>query len=385
MNEALKSIQPSLTLAITGRAKQLKAEGQSVCNFAAGEPDFDTPAEAKKACAEALEAGYTKYTPASGALDLRAAIAEKLRAENGVEVAEDQVVVSCGAKHSLANVFLAMCNPGDEVVIPSPYWLSYPEMIRIAGGKPVFVPCLDANGLKITPEQLEAALTPRTVALVLNSPANPTGAVYTEAELRALGEVCVRHGVWIVADEIYERLVYDGARHVSIASLSPELAARTVTVNGFSKAFAMTGWRMGYAAGPREFMRAVATVQSHTAGPPATFAQFGGGTALRSCEADVKRMVEAFSRRRQRILDLLLAIPRMRCVRPDGAFYVFPDISGFGLDSRTFAQRLLEERHVALVPGKAFGSDSNVRLSYACGIDEIEEGLSRIRDFCETL
>ena len=385
MNEALKSIQPSLTLAITGRAKQLKAEGQSVCNFAAGEPDFDTPAEAKKACAEALEAGYTKYTPASGALDLRGAIAEKLRTENGVEVAEDQVVVSCGAKHSLANVFLAMCNPGDEVVIPSPYWLSYPEMVRIAGGKPVFVPCLDANGLKITPEQLEAALTPRTVALVLNSPANPTGAVYTEAELRALGEICVRHGVWIVSDEIYERLVYDGARHVSIASLSPELAARTVTVNGFSKAFAMTGWRMGYAAGPREFMRAVATVQSHTAGPPATFAQFGGGTALRKCEADVKRMVEAFSRRRQLILDLLLAIPRMRCVRPDGAFYVFPDISGFGLDSRTFAQRLLEERHVALVPGKAFGSDLNVRLSYACGIDEIEEGLSRIRDFCETL
>lgn len=385
MNEALLSIQPSLTLAITGRAKQLKAEGRSVCNFAAGEPDFDTPAEAKGACAAALEAGRTKYTPAVGALELRAAIAEKLRGENGIEVAEDQIVVSCGAKHSLANVFLAMCNPGDEVVIPAPYWLSYPEMVRIAGGRPVFVPCTAETGLKITPAQLEAALTPRTVALVLNSPANPTGAVYSEEELRALGEVCVRRGVWIVSDEIYERLVYDGARHVSVASLSPELAERTVTVNGFSKAFAMTGWRMGYAAGPREFMRAVATVQSHTAGPPATFAQYGGVAALRGCEADVERMVEAFARRRQRIVELLLAIPRMRCVRPCGAFYVFPNIAGFGLDSRTFARRLLEEKHVAVVPGMAFGSDANVRLSYACGVEEIEEGLARIRDFCEAL
>ena len=362
MNEALQSIQPSLTLAITGRAKQLKAEGRSVCNFAAGEPDFDTPAEAKGACAAALEAGRTKYTPAVGALELRSAIAAKLRDENGIDVAEDQIVVSCGAKHSLANVFLAMCNPGDEVVIPAPYWLSYPEMVRIAGGKPVFVPCTAETGLKITPAQLEAALTPRTVALVLNTPANPTGAVYTEEELRALGEVCVRHGVWIVADEIYERLVYDGARHVSIASLSPELAERT-----------------------QKFMRAVATVQSHTAGPPATFAQYGGVAALHGCEADVARMVEAFARRRQRIVELLLAIPRMRCVRPCGAFYVFPNIAGFGLDSRTFARRLLEEKHVAVVPGMAFGSDANVRLSYACGVEEIEEGLARIRDFCETL
>ena len=385
MNNTLEHIQPSLTLAITSRAKQLRAEGHSVCNFSAGEPDFDTPESAKAACVEALMAGRTKYTPAAGAPALRAAISEKLRQENGIDVAEDQIIVSCGAKHSLANAFLALCNPGDEVVIPAPYWLSYPEMVRLAGGVPVFVPTTPATGLKMRPEQLEAVITPRTVALVLNTPCNPTGAVYTEEELRALAEVCVRHGVYIISDEIYERLVYDGARHVSVASLSPEIAARTLTVNGFSKAFAMTGWRMGYAAGPREFIRAMTTVQSHTAGPPATFAQYGGVFSLGHCEESVLRMVAAFAERRDRIVELLRGIPGVSCVEPHGAFYVFPDISSFGLDSQTFARRLLDERHVALVPGAAFGSDANVRLSYACGMDEIEEGLSRIRDFCGNL
>ena len=385
MNRTLEHIQPSLTLAITSRAKQLRADGHSVCNFSAGEPDFDTPETAKKACADALFAGRTKYTPAAGDPALRAAIREKLRRENGLDVADDGIIVSCGAKHSLANVFLALCNPGDEVVIPAPYWLSYPEMVRIAGGTPVFVAATVESGLKITAAQLEAAITPRTVALVLNTPCNPTGAVYDEAELRALADVCVRHGVWIVADEIYERLVYDGARHVSVASLSPEIAARTVTVNGFSKAFAMTGWRMGYAAGPREFIRAMATVQSHTAGPPATFAQCGGVYSLGHCEEEVRGMVAAFAARRDRIVGLLRDIPGVRCVEPRGAFYVFPDISSFGLDSQTFARRLLDERHVALVPGAAFGSDANVRLSYACGVDEIEEGLRRIREFCAAL
>lgn len=385
MNKALESIQPSLTLAITDRAKQLKAEGHSVCNFSAGEPDFDTPTAAKMVCAQALKDGKTKYTPAAGMPELRTAIAAKLQNENGLDVGPDGIVVSCGAKHSLANAFFALCNAGDEVIVPAPYWLSYPEMIRIAGGTPVFVTGTPENGLKITAEQLEAAITPRTVALVLNSPSNPTGAVYAEAELRALGEVCVKHGLWIIADEIYEHLVYDGVKHVSMASLSPELAARTVTVNGFSKAFAMTGWRMGYAAGPLEFIRAMAKVQSHTAGPPATFAQFGGIAALHDCEKEAARMVSAFASRRQRIVDLLLDIPGIRCVKPQGAFYVFPDISSFGLDSKTFAERLIDEKHVALVPGAAFGSDTNVRLSYACGMDEIEEGLARIRDFCASL
>ena len=385
MNRTLEKIQPSLTLAITGRAKQLRAEGHSVCNFSAGEPDFDTPQSAKDACVEALQAGRTKYTPSPGAPELREAICEKLRAENGIEVLPDQVIVSCGAKHSLANAFLALCNPGDEVVIPAPYWLSYPEMVRIAGGVPVFVPTTPATGLKITAAQLEAAITPRTVALVLNTPCNPTGAVYGEAELRALAEVCVRHGVFIIADEIYERLVYDGAPHVSVASLGPEIAAHTLTVNGFSKAFAMTGWRMGYAAGPREFIRAMTTVQSHTAGPPATFAQYGGVYSIRHCEEDVRTMVRAFAERRDRIVSLLRGIPGVSCVEPHGAFYVFPDISSFGLGSQEFARRLLDERHVALVPGAAFGSDANVRLSYACSMDEIEEGIRRIRDFCKDL
>lgn len=385
MNKALESIQPSLTLAITGRAKKLQSEGHSVCNFAAGEPDFDTPAAAKLACTEALKAGKTKYTPSAGVLDLRVAIAEKLKRENGIDVPPEQVIVSCGAKHSLANTFLALCNVGDEVIVPAPYWLSYPEMIRIAGGVPVFVTGKAETGLKITPEQLESVITPKTVALVLNSPSNPTGAVYSEAELRALGDVCVRHGLWIIADEIYEQLVFDGARHVSMASLSPELAACTVTINGFSKAYAMTGWRMGYAAGPKEFIRAMTTVQSHTAGPPATFAQFGGLSALLDCQEETRAMVDAFAARRKRILELLRAIPGIRCVEPEGAFYVFPNISNFGLDSRTFAERLIDEKHVALVPGAAFGADECVRLSYACGMDEIEEGLARFRDFCAGL
>ena len=385
MNRTLEQIQPSLTLAITSRAKQLKAEGHSVCTFSAGEPDFDTPQSAKDACVEAMLAGRTKYTPSAGDLALREAICAKLRAENGIDATPDRVIVSCGAKHSLANAFLALCNPGDEVVIPAPYWLSYPEMVRIAGGVPVFVSTTPETGLKITAEQLEAAITPRTVAFVLNTPCNPTGAVYGEAELRALAEVCVRHGVYIIADEIYERLVYDGARHVSVAALGPEIAEQTLTVNGFSKAFAMTGWRMGYATGPREFIRAMTTVQSHTAGPPATFAQCGGAFALGRCGAEVRAMVRAFAERRDRIVALLRGIPGVSCVEPRGAFYVFPDISSFGLGSQEFARRLLDERHVALVPGIAFGSDANVRLSYACGMDEIEEGIRRIRDFCKDL
>ncbi len=385
MNNALLQIQPSATLAISSRAKQLAAEGRSVCSFAAGEPDFDTPETAKNACAKALAAGRTKYTPAAGAPDLRAAVAEKLARVNNLHVGPDQIVVSCGAKHSLANVFLALCNPGDEVVIPAPYWLSYPAMVRIAGGVPVFVEASAANGLKITPEQLEAALTPRTVALILNSPSNPTGAVYTESELRALAEVCVRRGIYIVSDEIYEYLVYDGARHTCVAALSPEIAARTVTVNGFSKAYAMTGWRMGYAAGPKDFIKAMTTVQSHTAGPPATFAQCGGIEALVSCGADIAAMVAAFAERRVRILELLRGIPGITCVCPQGAFYVFPDISSFGLPSEEFARRLLEERHVAVVPGVAFGSDTHIRLSYACSMQEIEEGLDRLRLFCASL
>ena len=385
MNKALESIQPSLTLAITDRAKKLKAEGHSVCNFSAGEPDFDTPTAAKMVCAEALRDGKTKYTPSAGMPELRAAIAAKFQSENGIAADPADIIVSCGAKHSLANAFLALCNAGDEVLVPSPYWLSYPEMIRIAGGVPKFVEGSADNGLKPTAADIDRAVSDRTVALVLNTPCNPTGAVYSEDELRAIGDICVRRGLWIIADEIYERLVYDGVRHVSIASLSPEYAARTVTVNGFSKAFSMTGWRMGYATGPRDFIRSMAKVQSHTAGPPATFAQFGGIAALHDCEKESERMVSAFASRRQRILDLLLDIPGIRCVRPQGAFYVFPDISGFGLSSRDFAARLLDEKHVALVPGAAFGSDSHVRLSYACGMEEIEEGLARIREFCSDL
>lgn len=385
MNRTLSAIQPSATLAIASRARKLAAEGQSVCNFAAGEPDFDTPELAKEGTVKALKAGETKYTPIAGISTLCAEIAAKLKRDNGLDYAPSQVIVSCGAKHSLANVFFALCNPGDEVVIPAPFWLSYPEMVRLAGGVPVFVQGSEEHGLKITPAQLDAAITPRTVAFILNSPSNPTGIVYSAAEMRALAEVCVRRGVYIVSDEIYERMVYDGTRHVSVGSLSPEIFKRTITVNGFSKAYSMTGWRIGYTAGPSDVIQAMCTVQSHTASPPTTFVQHGGVTALTACEADVVQMVEAFARRRHRMYELLTSIKGLTCVKPMGAFYMFPNISAFGLDSKTFCERLIDSRHVATVPGVSFGADANIRLSYACGMDEIEEGVGRLKAFVEAL
>ncbi len=385
MNNALNSIQPSVTLAIGARARQLAAEGQSVCNFVAGEPDFDTPEAAKEGAIVALRAGETKYTPIAGIGALCKSIAAKLERDNGLRHSPAQVIVSCGAKHSLANVFLALCNPGDEVIIPAPYWLSYPEMVRIAGGVPVFVSGDDAHALKISPAQLEAAITPRTLALVLNSPSNPSGTVYTAEELKALADVCVRHGLYIVADEIYERMVYDGTRHVSVGSLSPEIFERTITVNGLSKAYAMTGWRIGYAAGPADVIRAMCTVQSHTASAPTTFAQFGGLEALSACDADVDAMVRAFAQRRERMYELLQGIRGLSCVKPMGAFYMFPNIGAFGLDSKTFAERLIDEQHVATVPGVSFGADDHIRLSYACSLEEVVEGVARIKRFIEGL
>jgi len=385
MNKTLRAIQPSATLAIASRARKLAVEGQNVCNFAAGEPDFDTPELAKEGAIAALRAGETKYTPIAGITALCSEIATKLKRDNGLEYSPSQVIVSCGAKHSLANVFFALCNPGDEVVIPAPFWLSYPEMVRIAGGVPVFVTGTEAHGLKITPAQLEAAITPRTVAFILNSPSNPTGIVYNEGELRALAEVCVKHGVYIVADEIYERMVYDGTQHVSVGSLSPEIFQRTITVNGLSKAYSMTGWRVGYTAGPSDVINAMCTVQSHTASPSTTFVQHGAVTALKTCESAVVEMVEAFARRRERMFEMLTAIKGVTCIKPMGAFYMFPNISAFGLDSKTFCERLIDSQHVAAVPGVSFGADANIRMSYACSMKEIEEGVTRLKAFTESL
>ena len=385
MNKTLNNIEPSATLAISAIAKDLCAQGIHVCNFAAGEPDFDTPDCIKAACVKALADGMTKYTPARGLQSLCIALADKFKKDNGLDYSPENVIVSGGGKQSLSVAFTALLNPGDEVIIPAPYWLSYPEMVRIAGGVPVAAKGEDANDFKITPEQLEAAITPKTVAVVINSPSNPTGLVYTREELKSLGDVCVRHNLWIISDEIYERMVYGGKEQVSIASLSKELFERTLTVNGVSKAYAMTGWRIGYAAGPKAWVSAMATVQSHMASAPATFAQVGALHALTNAEVDVVPMMKAFEERNRLMFSLMSDIKGVVCTQPMGAFYIFPNISAFGLKSAEFASRLIREKHVAAVPGAPFGADENLRFSYACSMDEIREGMKRLKEFCESL
>jgi aspartate aminotransferase len=385
LNSSILAIQPSATLAIAAMAKQLAAQGRPVCDFAAGEPDFDTPTFIKDAAIAALREGKTKYTPVAGVPRLCEAIAAKLKRDNGLDYKPSQIVVSCGAKHSLALVFQTLLNPGDEVIIPAPYWLSYPEMIRIAGGVPVFVTATPAADFKIIPSDIERAATTRTVALVINSPCNPTGTMYTPAELRALGETALRFGLTIVSDEIYEKMVYDGHEQASMAAFSPALYANTITVNGMSKAYSMTGWRLGYTAAPEPFIKAMNALQSHTASAPNTFAQWGGIAAVECGDDSIREMVAAFDARRRSMFALMSAIPGVVCPRPTGAFYVFPDISALGLDSITFARRLLESHNVAVVPGVAFGADSCVRLSYACTQETIETGLARFRAFCASL
>ena len=356
-----------------------------VCAFAAGEPDFDTPECIKQACVEALAANKTRYVAAAGLPELRKALCEKLARENGVAYEPSQVIVANGGKHALSQVFQALVKPGDEVIIPAPYWLSYPEMVRVAGGTPVFVETRVEEGFLMTPAQLEAAITPKTVAVVMCSPSNPTGMMYSPEQLKAIGEVAIRHDLWVVSDEIYEKMVYGDVRQASMASFGPEFYEHTITVNGFSKTFAMTGWRLGYAAAPKAAAKAIASLQSHMASAPNTFAQWGALAALEKGAPAVAEMVAAFAKRRDRIYELISAIPGVRCPKPQGAFYVFPNIASFGLGSLEFAQRLLEEKHVAVVPGIAFGNDRCVRLSYACAMENIEEGVRRMAEFCAGL
>ncbi|MGN0891286.1 MAG: pyridoxal phosphate-dependent aminotransferase, partial [Candidatus Spyradenecus sp.] len=377
LNRTVAAIAPSATLAISSKAAELKAQGVAVCAFAAGEPDFNTPDCIKRACEQALAQNKTRYVAAAGLPELREAICEKLARENQVHYEPSQVVVANGGKPALAQVFQTMLNPGDEVIIPTPFWLSYPEMVKVAGGVPVFVETRVESGFLMSPEQLEAAITPRTVAVVINSPSNPTGMMYSPEQLKALGSVALKHDLWMVSDEIYEKMVYGGVPQVSMASFGPDFYDHTITVNGFSKTFAMTGWRLGYAAAPKPFAKALASLQSHLASAPNTFAQWGAVAALKEAAPDVAKMVAAFTQRRDRIYELVSAIEGIKCPKPEGAFYVFPNIAAFGLDSLTFATRLLEEEHVAVVPGIAFGNDRCVRLSYACSMENIEEGLAR--------
>ena len=378
-------LTPSLTLSIDAKAKAMKAEGIDVCGFGAGEPDFDTPDHIKAAAIAALEAGFTKYTPSAGLPELRQAIADKLEADNQIKYRPSQIVVSSGAKHSCYNAILATCQAGDEVLIPSPYWVSYPDMVKLAGAEPVIVPTTERNGWKMRASDFENAMTPRTKMLILNSPGNPTGSVYTREELEAIVEVAAEEDIYILSDEIYEKLVYDEVKHISVASLSQEAYDLTITVNGFSKAYAMTGWRLGYLAAPEAVAKAVDSIQSHSTSNPCSFAQKGAVAALKGDQQALADMRDEFSMRRNYMYDRITKIPNITAVKPEGAFYILVNISQLGLSSQNFADRLLSKANVAVIPGAAFGDDRTVRLSYATSIDIIKKGLDRFQDFCRTL
>ena len=377
----ISQVTPSLTLAIDAKAKAMKAEGIDICSFSAGEPDFDTPEHIKLAAKQALDAGKTKYGPAVGEPKLREAIANKLKTDNGLNYKAENVIVTNGGKHSLFNLMLALLDPGDEVIIPAPYWLSYPEMVRLAAGVPIIVNTDAKNNYKITPEQLRQAVTPKTKLFVLNSPSNPTGVVYTPEEIKELAKVVVETDIYVVSDEIYEKIIYDDTQQVSIGSFSPEIFQRTIISNGFAKAYSMTGWRIGYLAGPVEIVKAASTIQGHSTSNVCTFAQYGAIAALTGPQDCVEEMRQAFAKRRQFILERVSAIPGLNCAKPDGAFYVFIDISKTGMNSLEFCDALIENYQVAVIPGIAFGADDCIRLSYATDLTTIEKGLDRLDKF----
>ena len=378
-------VPPSITLAIAAKAKAMKAEGIDVCSLSTGEPDFDTPEHIKAAAKQALDAGKTKYGPVAGEPQLKAAIARKLQSDNNLNYQPENILVTNGGKHSLYNLMMALIEPGDEVIIPAPYWLSYPEMVKLASGKPVIVRTDASTGYKITPEQLTRAITPKTKLFVLNSPSNPTGMVYTRAELKALAEVIVDRDILVVADEIYEKIIYDGAQHVSIGSLGKEIFDRTLISSGFAKAYAMTGWRIGYLAGPLELIKATSTIQGHSTSNVCTFAQYGAISALESSQESVEKMRQAFAQRRQVIFELLDAVPGISCIKPDGAFYMFVNISKTGMNSLEFCDAFLEQQQVAVIPGIAFGADDHIRLSYATDLGTIKKALERLDKFVRSI
>ncbi|MFN3739506.1 MAG: pyridoxal phosphate-dependent aminotransferase [Thermodesulfovibrionales bacterium] len=375
-------------------AKAMKADGKDVVNFGVGEPDFDTPDNIKEAAIRAIKEGFTRYTPASGIIELKDAIIEKLKRDNGLSYSRDEIIVSCGAKHSLYNIAQALFDKGDEVLIPVPYWVSYPEQVALNDAKPVFVKTFEEDSFILKPEVLSECITKKTKALILNSPSNPTGTVYTKKDLEAIAEICLRHNIFIISDEIYEKLIYDGNKHISIASLGEEINKKVIVVNGISKAYAMTGWRIGYAAGPREIIKAMAAIQSQSTSNPTSIAQKAAVEALKGPQDSIKRMVEEFDRRRRFIVNELRTIPGISCIMPAGAFYVFPKIDGlFGKkcsgyvieNSSALCMYLLKEVSVATVPGSAFGDDRYIRLSYATSMDNIKRGLQRIRGAIERL
>ena len=379
------SLAPSLTLAISAKAKELRAAGEDVIGFGAGEPDFDTPQHIKDAASQALGDGFTKYTPSSGIPELRQAVADKFQKDYGVEYEPSQVIVNCGGKHSCFNVIYATCEAGDEVIIPAPYWLSYPEMAKLAGAKPVILETTDATEFKVTPEQLREAITPNTKLFILNSPSNPTGSVYTADEIKALGDVCVEKGVLIMSDDIYEKLVYDGAEFTSVTGFSEEHLAHTIIVHGLAKAYSMTGWRIGFLAAPKPIAQAINALQSHSTSNATSFAQKGAVAALTGPQTHLDEWLTEFNKRRSYAADRLNNMAGVSCVNSRGAFYLFPNIEGTGLKSAEFCERLLEQAKVAAVPGIAFGADNNFRISYATSMENIQNGMDRLDAFCKTL
>lgn len=392
----LSAVKPSPTLAVTTKAKELKAQGVDVVDLGVGEPDFPTPKHICDAAKAALDRGETKYVPVAGTLAFRQAICGKLKRENNLNYTPDEITVNCGGKGTLYNLFIATVDEGDEVVIPAPYWVSYPDMVRLAGGTPVFVTGYEENGFKITPDDLEKAITPKTKWFVLNSPSNPSGAAYSREELRALADVLARHeNVWIVSDEIYEHIVYDGFKSYSIAAVAPELKNRTLTVNGLSKSFSMTGWRVGYAAGPVEVIKAMNKVQSQSTSHAVSFCQSAGVVALNSPMDFLAERNATFKARRDMVAAKLNAVKGMSCRTPEGAFYLYPSVAGC-IGKKTpdgkviendtdFASALLEAEGVAVVPGVAFGLSPYFRLSYATSTEALEKACERIKRFCESL
>lgn len=390
ISKKIANIAPSITLAIDAKLKQMIADGVKVYGFGAGEPDFDTPKYIREAAIEAINKGMTRYTAAQGTMDLRKAICAKFERENGLTYNPNQIIASSGAKHSLSNSFAAILNPGDEVIVPVPYWVSYTEIIKLNDGIPVLVQTKKENNFKMTKEELLNALTDRTRAILINTPNNPTGSIYSEEELRAIAEVAVEKNLYVISDEIYERLTYDGKKHVSIASLGEEIKELTIVINGMSKAYAMTGWRLGYAAGSEKIIKAMASVQSHAVSHPSSITQYASAAALNGPQDDVHTMVEEFVKRRNYMYERLCSMEGLKCIKPEGAFYVYVDISeylgkelcGVKLQSSLeFAQILLEKGHVAVIPGAAFGTDSFIRLSYATSMEIIQKGLDTFESF----
>jgi aspartate aminotransferase len=378
--QRVQNVEKSLTLEITARAKKLKKDGCDVVNFAAGEPDFDTPSFIKDAAVQSIRDGFTKYTPSTGIPDLKEEISRKFKSENKLDYPPNQIVVSCGAKHSLYNIFQALTQEDDEVIMSSPYWVSYPEMVKLSGAIPKIIMTSQQGGFKIDIAELKKVITKKTKVLIINSPSNPAGIVYNRKELEEIADICVSRKIFIVSDEIYEKLIYDNEEHVSIGSLGKEVLNLTITVNGVSKAFAMTGWRIGYLGGPEDIIDAIGKIQSHSTSNPSSISQKAAHKALRNVDWTNEIRCE-FQRRRDYMCDRLSKISRLSFVKPTGAFYVFCNIAITGFDSITFEKKILEDQMVAVIPGIAFGCDAYIRLSFATSIDSIKKGMDRLEEW----